>query len=93
MKVRNDLQTVTIAARDGWTVEGVTRARTFDARVAGRGWVFAQREPVAVIVRDGGGVRRATLRERDEAPWVAAFVAAPLVYLAIRRSMRKRGKR
>ena len=93
MKIRNDLTTVVISRAPHRTLEGVMRVRSLDARIGGRGLVVHQQEPVAVVVRDGAGVRRATLRERPNVSFTAAFLAAPALYMIVRRMVKNGGNR
>jgi len=90
MKLRNELQTITVDDRAGRHVEGVVRVRGMDARVAAGGLVIEQRLPVALDVREGADVRRIPIPRPEPYNLALAFAAAPLASFLLTRMLRKR---
>lgn len=91
MRIINDLRPVTVASDGAREIDGVVRVRGIDATAGDRGVRFERRVPVAIIVRDAGGVRRMTLPEQHTN--ALAFIAAPLAAFAISQAFRRRQKR
>jgi hypothetical protein len=92
MKLRNELEHVVLADSRGRSVEGVVRVRGIDARFAGRGLILQSQEPVAVLLRSPAGVSRMAMPAPSLAP-AAAMMAAPALYLAVSRILRKGRRR
>ena len=90
MKLLNENRTVPILAEPGRSVDGVVRVRGVDLAFAGRGPVAATHEPVAIVVRDGGTLRRTALPARSE-PGALSLAAAlaPLAAVLVTRHVRR----
>jgi len=89
VRVRNELQNVSVSEQHGRAVEGVIRVRGLDARVDGRGFVYEQQQPIGVVVRTQSGVQRLALPRSNALPGVAAALAGPVLFLATKRLFRK----
>lgn len=93
VRVRNELQNVSVSGGRGRSVEGVVRVRGVDARVNGRGFVLERRQPVGVVVHTSSGMQRLTLPRQDATTGIAAVLAGPLLFLATKRYFRKGRRR
>lgn len=93
MRVRNELQNVSVADGPGRTVEGVIQVRGIDARAAGRGFVYERQQPIAVVVHTQSGVQRLALPRYDALPGIAVALAGPVLFLATKRFFRKGRRR
>jgi hypothetical protein len=93
VKLRNELHNTIVSDKEGRPVEGVVRVRGIDARVHGRGFVFEQQQPVAVVVQTPNGVQRLAIPSYDALPGIAAAIAAPALFLATKRMFRKGRRR
>jgi hypothetical protein len=78
MRLVSDEYTVEVARDGGRVVEGIVRARGFDARIGGRGAVIEWRDPYALLVRDGGRVTRLTVPVRQRTGMWLAFALTPI---------------
>jgi hypothetical protein len=89
MRRVDELRTVTISTAAGRTVEGQVRVRGIDARAGGRGFRLERREPVSVLIRENGSLRRVAL-PRPERRALAIWIAAPVAALIARRIVARR---
>jgi len=89
MRRLDDVHTVTISTAGGRTVEGQVRVRGIDARAGGHGVRFERREPVSLLIREGGSLRRVALPPPQRGP-LAIWIAAPLAALIARRLVARR---
>jgi hypothetical protein len=93
VRLRNELHNVSVSDGRGHSVEGVVRVRGLDARVNGRGFVLERRQPVGVVVHTASGMQRMALPRSDATAGVAAVIAGPLLFLAIKRFFKKGRRR
>ena len=90
MRHLDELRTVTISTANDRTVEGQVRVRGIDARAGGRGFVFERREPVSLLIREQGSLRRVALPQTRHSGLAAAWIAAPIAACIAKRLVARR---
>jgi hypothetical protein len=88
MRIVNDVRTATLGRTSAGQVEGVVRARGFEAGVAGRGVRYERIEPEAVVIRGEDDLQRISIRGSDRT--LSAVALPVLAYIAARVVIRRR---
>jgi len=90
MKITNEHRHVPLALPGDRSAEGIVQVRGVDLRFGGRGVVFEDRRPVAVLVRTPDTLRRIAIDEHRRGRRFAAYAAPVAVYTLARLLLRRR---